>query len=259
MPGHRMAPGEHGDFFYKSRAGGRTTAYVFYRNHRGLRRRIEATASSRSGAKKMALAALDRALSVGGDGEYSARATLRIVAMDWLAELDEKVANGRRSPTTVAQYRHVLQKHVLPGLGESRLTELTVVRIDRFLQGLRWDVGYSVAKLARAVLSGVCGRAVRGEGMRSNPVRDASPLEAGRRPMARALTLEECVDWLSILDSDEYATRKDLPDLTRFLLGTGCRIRGSRGRPLGGPGSGVRSSPGAPNGGARAWTGLDRA
>ena len=89
---------------------------------------------------------------------------------------------------------------------------------------VRRDVGYSVAKLARAVLSGVCGRAVRGEGMRSNPVRDASPLEAERRRMARALTLEECVDWLSILDSDEYARRKDLPDLTRFLLGTGCRI-----------------------------------
>lgn len=41
---------------------------------------------------------------------------------------------------------------------------------------------------------------------------------------ARALTVEECDEWLGILDADAFAVRKDLPDLARFLLGTGCRL-----------------------------------
>ena len=41
---------------------------------------------------------------------------------------------------------------------------------------------------------------------------------------ARALTPEECREWLAILDSSELARPKDLPDFTRFLLGTVCRL-----------------------------------
>jgi integrase len=31
-------------------------------------------------------------------------------------------------------------------------------------------------------------------------------------------------EWPAILDADDFARRKDLPDLARFLLGTGCRL-----------------------------------
>lgn len=224
MPGQRMAPGEHGDFFYRTREDGRTTAFVWYRNHAGRRRRIEATASSRSGARKKAITALERALAVGGDGEYDARTTFREVAMHWLADLDEKVVGGRRSPATAAQYRHVLDKHVFPALGDTPLPDLTTARVDRFLRALRAERGYSVAKLCRSVVSGVCGLAVRREGLRVNPVRDASPIESDRRRAPRALTVEECMGWLRLLDADPYSRAWDLPDLTRFLLGTGCRL-----------------------------------
>jgi hypothetical protein len=68
----------------------------------------------------------------------------------------------------------------------------------------------------------VCAFAVRRYALRSNPVRDVTPLEmAGEAKEARALTAEECKEWVAILDGDEYARRKDLPDLVRFLLGTG--------------------------------------
>jgi integrase len=52
-------------------------------------------------------------------------------------------------------------------------------------------------------------------------------VEALERPSteeARALTDEECRAWLMILDGSELACQADLPDLVRFLLGTGCRI-----------------------------------
>jgi len=60
--------------------------------------------------------------------------------------------------------------------------------------------------------------------MRHNPVRDVEALERPSTQEARALTDEECRAWLMILDGSELACQADLPDLVRFLLGTGCRI-----------------------------------
>ena len=57
----------------------------------------------------------------------------------------------------------------------------------------------------------------------NNPVRDVEALESPSVE-ARALTDVECKAWLAILDGSEFARRVDLPDLVRFLLGTGCRI-----------------------------------
>ena len=34
----------------------------------------------------------------------------------------------------------------------------------------------------------------------------------------------KCVRWQAILDESDVARAADLPDLVRFLLGTGCRI-----------------------------------
>jgi integrase len=41
---------------------------------------------------------------------------------------------------------------------------------------------------------------------------------------ATRLRIEEVRRWLAVLDANEYARHKDLPDLVRFLLGTGCRL-----------------------------------
>jgi integrase len=134
------------------------------------------------------------------------------------------VAAGRRSPASAVLYRATLDRHVLPAIGELRLSELTTARIDAFLHRLLRENGHATAKVSRSVVSGVCGFAVRHDGMRSNPVRDVGDLERGDRAGARALTPKQCAEWLAILDADPYAVRKDLPDLARFLLGTGVRI-----------------------------------
>jgi integrase len=105
-----------------------------------------------------------------------------------------------------------------------RLSELTPARMDRFIRDRRRAAGYSVAKLCRSVTSGICAFAVRRDAMRHNPVRDVEALERPSTQEARALTDEECRAWLMILDGSELACQADLPDLVRFLLGTGCRI-----------------------------------
>src|SRR4051794_8437195 len=223
MTGRRLRLGEHGEVFY-TRLDGRWRAAFYYRNNQGQRRQVEATSSSKTAARREALATLERVLSSGGLGQYTDRTTFAEVAEEWFGQIEWLVEQERRSPTTLELYRRTLDLHVLPALGGLRLSELSVARLDTFLHEKHRSTGYGTAKACRSVASGVCGLAVRRGAMRFNPVRDVAPLEQGRRRPARALTLDEVRRWLALLDDSEYARRKDLPDLVRFLLGTGCRL-----------------------------------
>jgi len=122
---------------------------------------------------------LDEAMGSGGAG-YSRTTTFAAVAVDWLTSLDELVAAGRRSPRTVALYRHILDRHLLPELGSLRLPELTAARMDRFIRERRRAAGYSEAELSRSVASGVCGFAVRRDELRFNQCATLKALEVRR-------------------------------------------------------------------------------
>ncbi|UQX88821.1 hypothetical protein M6D93_02180 [Jatrophihabitans telluris] len=121
-------------------------------------------------------------------------------------------------------YRDVVEHHVIPGVGTLRLGEVTTSRMDRFLQDVLRRKGYATAKVTMTVLSGICGWLVRQDGLLANPVRNVTPIEIDRDRTARALTPREVRDWLAILDQSDYAKRKDLPELSRFILATGLRL-----------------------------------
>jgi integrase len=222
MAGRRLGIGEHGDIAYRTMRSG-IEASFYYRNHRGELRRIRATARTKAAARLLALELLEVALATGGVGEFGKSTTFSDVAADWFAHFEELVAHGRRSPTTLALYRHLLDRHVLPAVGQLRLHELTTARLDHFIHEIHRLRGYPVAKSCKSILSAVCGLAVRRGALRVNPVRDVARLEANKKE-PRALTAKECREWLAILDRDEFARRWDLPDLTRFMLGTGLRL-----------------------------------
>ncbi len=223
MPGRRLEIGEHGDIAYRPAPGDRVTASCYYRNGVGRRRRIEATAGSKTAARRQALAMLERVMASGAASGYSVRTTFGQVAEQWFSDIADLVEAGRRSPTTATLYRSVLDRHVMPQLGSVRLSELSTGRVDQFLRECRRSSGYSVAKTARSVVSGVCGFAARRDAIRYNPVREAARLESVPKE-SRALTVAECLEWLAILDADGRAAEMDLPDLTRFLMGTGLRL-----------------------------------
>lgn len=224
MPGRRLQIGEHGAVAYSTGSTGRVTAAMYYRNGQGRRRRIEATADTKTAAHREAVKAFERAMASSGGVAYTARTTFRDVSVEWFERFEQLVTAGRRSPASAVLYRATLDRHVLPVIGGLRLSELTTARVDAFLHELLREKGHATAKVSRSVVSGVCGYAVRRDGMRSNPVRDVGDLERGDRAGARALSPEQCAQWLAILDADPFAVRKDLPDLARFLLGTGVRI-----------------------------------
>lgn len=169
--------------------------------------------------------------SLGSRDEITGDTLVKDLAELWLAE----VVAADRSPTTVQQYRYCLDRYVIPGLGDLRLRELSVGRLDRLLTSIRERTttkhrrssdrtkGRSSAKLARTVLSGMIGLAVRHDALETNLVRDVRRIE-GQRKRARALTLDEARDLRAKVHTSEDAARWDLIDFSDMMLGTGLRI-----------------------------------
>jgi integrase len=172
--------------------------------------------------RKLAVAFRDR--TGPHQGSITAETRFREVAEAWFARIVAAVEQGRRSPGTAERYRWHLDRIVLPGLGELRVREVSVSRVDVFLAAVRDNTGTATARACRSVVSGVLGVAVRHGALTTKPTREAERIEVGPRRAPRALTSEECVSWLAKLEADPVATRKDLPDLTRFMLATGVRI-----------------------------------
>jgi integrase len=73
-------------------------------------------------------------------------------------------------------------------------------------------------------VSGVLGLAVRHGAIPANPTRDIARIATTPRRQPRALTPDEQQAWLTLLRADRDASRKDLPDLCEWMLGTGVRI-----------------------------------
>lgn len=198
-------------------------AVAKFRDHDGVTRTVERRGRTESAAIRTLKTAL-RDRKGPQDGTVSETTRFHQVAELWFARIAALVEEGKRSPSTADRYRDYLDRIVLPGLGGLRMHEVTVSRVDAFLAAVRAIHGTATARTCRSVVSGVLGVAVRHGAFTTNPTRDAERIEAGRRKAPRALTPAECVQLVTILEADPTAARKDLPDLTRFMLATGVRI-----------------------------------
>lgn len=223
MPRPPLPIGTYGSIrTYKQGKGFR--AVTLFRDHDGITRRVERSGSTETAAKNALREYLRDRARVGGTDGITASTKLAEVARQWMLGVDSAVAAGRRSPGTAQQYRGSLDRHVLPAVGSLRVREATVPRLDLVVQTIRDRSGAPTAKIARTVLSGMLGLAVRHGAIPSNPVRDISRVEAGSVRVPRALTPDERREWLAQLDGDPVAVRKELPDLCRWMLATGVRI-----------------------------------
>lgn len=198
-------------------------ARTLFRDYDGGTKQVERSGKTKGQAERNLKRALKHRAGTVGDGVTS-DTRIREVAMLWMADIERDVEAGRKSPGTGDLYRSILERFVVPGLGELRVRETTVARVDRFLGTVGSTVGVSTARTARTVISGVLGYAARHDAIETNPVRDAQRLSGGHFTGPRALTLEERIQWLVQLEADDKAKRWDLPDLSRFLMATGVRI-----------------------------------
>jgi integrase len=224
MPRPPLPIGTYGTIGVFPVAGGGFRAVAKFRDLDGVTRKVGRTGATAAIARnRLREHFRDRARQGPASG-LSGDTRFRVVADEWIAGVHQLAMQGTRSPNTAQIYRLALVTHVLPALGELRLHEVTVPRLDRFLQTLQLHKGTPTAKLARSVLSGVLGRAVRHGVIPTNPVRDTERITGQRRRPPRALTPDERRQWVAQLGMDPNARRKDLPDLCEWMLGTGVRI-----------------------------------
>lgn len=202
----------------------RWRARTKYRDIDGRARQIERWGRSATDAENQLKTALMAKSRMSRDGELSGADRFAEAAEIWRQSIESKVGRGTRSPGTLETYGRTLKLYVLPALGEVRLLEISPPLLDRLLKRVLDSAGGPTAKLCRSVISGALGLAVRYGALATNPVRDADRLTARPPKEPRALTLEECQLLLKKLDADPVACAASVPELVRFMLGTGQRI-----------------------------------
>jgi len=153
-----------------------------------------------------------------GDAVVRSSMTLSQLIPVWEADV---LARGRAA-RTIDQY-HYSAARVAKEIGQLRIGECTVGRIDAFMQRVAASSGPAAATMCRKVLSGMFVIAVRHGAVDNSPVHDLTPLPSSKRPV-RALTADEADRIVDALRADEHAVLYDLPDPVEFMLGTECRI-----------------------------------
>ncbi len=219
---NELAIGEWGEVYDEILSSGKIRAFVYYRNHLGQRRRMQATAKSKSAAHREVIAKVKAAL----DGTKMGNTNMLFgQAIDeWLAYFAQQVDKGLRSESSKDFYVSGAEKHIKPVLGQLRVGDLRVGIFDHFISEIHSKYSYSVAKQCRSILSGTCGFLVRRDLIPVNYIRDVGRIEQGRISPTRALTNDELRSWLQVLNESEYAQRKDLLELVLMLLATGLRL-----------------------------------
>lgn len=227
MARQRLAPGEWGAIQTvreETASGAAYRSRARFRGFDGRVRVVQRKGRSQAASQHALTAALQEAAEAGSAGGLSAQDTLEEAVRQWLADLEQLVRMGERSPGTVQTYRWQWKRNVSPSLGALRLGEITTPVVDRFLVDLHERVGSATSRTARAVISGAMGRAVREGAIRFNPTREVRRLSNAPRRRPRALTEQERAAWFLSVTRDPQAVSRDLPDLCAFMLATGLRL-----------------------------------
>lgn len=217
--------------------GAQWRAYCSFRDLDGRTRQVERWGETERKAKRNLTEALKQREAPPSQTRLTKASRFRDAAEMWLRGVEQ-----RRTPRTIQSYRWALRSRVLPDLGDLRLAELRQARLNAYMDELAAR-GYSAntRRNIKTVVSGVLREAVAHEAIPANPAKEMRRIEGGHRKV-RALSPEERATFLARLDdlrckrhiSAESAVaegcqmcsrhRRNLPDLVRFMLGTGVRI-----------------------------------
>lgn len=223
MPRRPLPIGTWGEMYLVQLDTGQWMARVQYRGNDGITRTPKRHGKTKNDAKNNLLEALGEMAGEDRSGELTSGTRVRELAKIWFTEQERLAAQGSKQITTVDQYRDHYRRHIEKALGELRLRECTVSRLHKFLVALS-ERSSSTAVMCRKVLSGMLGYAVTHKALTVNPVRDVGRIQRKAKKKPKALEAAQIRDWLTKVDSHELAKTHDLPDLSRFFLGTGLRI-----------------------------------
>jgi integrase len=197
-----------------------------FRDYDGVTREVEASGATGAAAERSLRVKL-RDRCAPNDDEITGDTRIRRLAELWL---DEITAEQRIVRQTIDRYTACIHQAILKALGELRIREATVGRLDKFFKTLA-KTHPAQAHNARAILVQMFALAVRHGALATNPIRDIGRLPSRHRTV-EALTVED-------LDRVRAAIRawqqpvpgksgprhtSDLADIVDLLLATGARI-----------------------------------
>lgn len=209
--------GTYGKISTRLQPNGRWRAEARFRDHDGVTRLVGKVGDSE--AKAIRSLKQEFAGRQHGAG-LTSNARFREAGELWLAEVKRT-----RVGSTWDRYRGRLHNGVLPDLGELRLSEITPSRVDSYLRELERTLAPNTVRGYRNIVSGVLGYAVRMDALSKNPADGAGRVRGGNvRDTKRALTPDERQRLLLALDTDRRAGDADVPDVIRYLMGTGVRL-----------------------------------
>lgn len=212
---------------WTERYGAGWRARTRFRDYDG-RTRLVTRSGRTKGAARNTLTAylLERTTPVDG-GEISN--TTKVSAL-CEAYYSRKLTQGKWADNTRRRYREVIDSYVTPRIGELRMEEVTVGRLDTFLQGVSSEIGAPTARLCKTVLSGALGLAVRHGALTANLMRETESIEVATKAVAtlefaqiaklRAIAAEKDANALRYKKHSHPATAV----IVDTLLGTGARI-----------------------------------
>ncbi|MFC6161149.1 hypothetical protein [Kribbella jiaozuonensis] len=128
---------------------GRASAY--FRDHDGRPREVTASAKTKTAAEHRLLTKLRDRATITQSGELSPTDKINDLIDLWIEKLEERIEDGRRSPTTLTTYRTAIKNHERPALGQLLIGEATTPRIDRVIGTIKRNAGRPTAKTCRAV------------------------------------------------------------------------------------------------------------
>jgi integrase len=204
----------------------RFRARTRFRDYDGKTRDVEATDTTAPAAIR-ALKVKLRDRAIPNDDEITRDTKLTTLSEKWIEEL---TGEERIAPQTIDRYQGTLRTAIIPALGELRVREATVGRLDRFLREIA-KKHPSKAKGAKVALSQMFALAVRHGAIPTNPVRDTGRLRKPRREVT-ALDAKQLESVRSaIREWQEPVPGKpgprhtgDLADIIDLMLATGARI-----------------------------------
>jgi len=223
--------GKHGSIRV-TREGGQWVARCRFRQLNGETVRVERWGSSKTAAThnlqdELRTRAGERTTMLSAASRFADAAEIYLV----------KIAD-RREASTYDLYQYWTDTVLLPALGQLRIHECDAARLDAYFTDLqRRGYAANTRRTLRTIVSGAMQQAVLHRAALGNPVRELERIEeprGKRRAPPRGLTIEErrrLLGWLDGTSDDPKIARKqkvardaDLPDLVRFVLGTGLRI-----------------------------------
>lgn len=226
MPRPPLPVGTWGKIRTEKLGPNRHCARARFRDYDGTTRDVEATGTTGPAAIR-ALQVKLRDRIAPNDDEITRETKVNALADLWL---DDLIAEERVAPQTIDRYTTSLRTVIRPAVGNLRLREATVGRLDKVLREVAKDRP-SAAKGAKVALGQMFALAVRRGALATNPVRETGRLRKPRSTV-KALEPEQLEEVREAIRRwQEPTPRKsgprhsgDLADIVDLLFATGARI-----------------------------------